>query len=166
MNVDGTTSSVTYVTGQIQMVAEGARGARAMARNVEEVCSEASASVRELQRNLVRIVRTSSGTVNRRAHQRYEVNSFGTMDKRIAPIEIVDLSESGAKLIADIDATVRAIQLNIPGMSKPLRSLVVFHKGGVIHVKFEISGSEQEQLRSLLARASESGARKLSEAAA
>jgi hypothetical protein len=167
-NVDGTTLAVTDVTTQIQNVADEVQGARTMSRNVEDVCTEASEKVWALKRLLVKTMRTSSGAANRRTRTRYEMNSAATIEfaGKVARVKIVDISEGGARLLGEIDASVRNFALRLPGMNKSLQCRVALYKDGVIRAIFEASTDEQAQLRMVLNRLDASGARKLAEAAA
>jgi methyl-accepting chemotaxis protein len=151
-NVDGATLSVTNVTNQIKSVAEDVQSARTLARNVEEVCSEASSKVRDLRTSLVKIVRTSSGEVDRREHPRYEIDREGTIEVggAVRPVRIVDISAGGAKLRGDIEPSARTFTLNAPGIDRPLRSRVLAQRDDAIHAEFEASGEEQARLGSQL----------------
>ena len=116
-NVDGTTSSVTNVTNQIQYVATEGRSTREMAENVEDVCSDVTNKVRMLQNVLVKIVRTCSAEVDRRIKQRFEINRSGTIDIRgtMTPVKIIDISEGGARFTGDVAGNIRNFVLHCPG---------------------------------------------------
>ncbi|MGA2043734.1 MAG: methyl-accepting chemotaxis protein [Roseiarcus sp.] len=153
--LDGTTRAVTRVTDQIEIVAADVQGAHELARIVEEACSEASERVRALQGSLVRIVRTSSVAVNRRAHERYEIDVPGAIDLGgvVTPVRIADLSKGGARLVGAVDAGAQAFVLIAPGIDLPLRSRVVRRQGEAVHVSFDIPDEGRARLRALIRRA-------------
>ncbi|MGD0722520.1 MAG: methyl-accepting chemotaxis protein [Roseiarcus sp.] len=160
-DVDGTTRAVTKVTDQIEIVAADVQGAHELARIVEDACSEAAERVRALQSNLVRIVRTSSVAVDRRAHERHEIDALGAIDVggEVTPIRILDLSEGGAKLTGAVDPGAQAFILIAPGIDMPLRSRVVRRQGEAVHVSFDIPDEGRARLRALISQAALAAAR-------
>jgi methyl-accepting chemotaxis protein len=167
-DVEGTTTSVTNVSSRLQSIASEVEGAQTMAKNVESVCSDASERVRALQVTLVRIVRTSSAAVNRRAHTRYEVNEPAALefDGKVARITVLNLSEGGAELLGDIEARAGVCVLTAPWIGVPLRARIVARRDRVVRIRFELTEIEAERLRSAVERVARSGARALSQTAA
>ena len=158
-SVNGTTQSVTNMTGQIQIVADGVKGTQSMSRKVEDVCLDASEKVRALKRNLVKIVRTSSELVNRRAHPRYETDIAATAQygRTVAPVQVVDISEGGAKLLGEIDPSASVFALVLPGLEGPIQARVATRREDVVHARFELSEDAGAGLRAWLERLSADG---------
>ena len=167
-NVDGTTSSVTNVTKQIQYVATEGRSTREMAENVEDVCSDVTNKVRMLQTTLVKIVRTCSAEVDRRTKQRIEINRSGAIDIRgtMTPIKIVDISEGGAQLTGDVGQNIRNFVLHCPGIDMPLESRVVANEDGVIRAEFTLADTQKTKLALALQRIAKTAAPTIEEIAA
>jgi methyl-accepting chemotaxis protein len=159
-SVNGTTQSVTNMTSQIQIVADGVKDTQSMSRKVEDVCLEASQKVRELQINLVKIVRTSSDAVNRRVNTRYETDIAATVEYgwTVTPVRVADISEGGARLLGEIDPSASAFALVLPGLETPIQARVATRREGSVHASFELSGEASDRLRAWLERLAAGGA--------
>jgi methyl-accepting chemotaxis protein len=154
VNVNGTTASVTDVTKQIQNVANEVQGSQVMAQNVEDVCLQAAEKVKILQKALVKIVRTCSIEVDRRAKKRFEINRLGMIDVEgtMVSVTVVDMSEGGAQLIGTIAPSAQSFTLHLPGIKMILPARVVEQRDGAIHAAFTIGEEEQFQLGEILPR--------------
>jgi methyl-accepting chemotaxis protein len=159
-NVNETTLAVTGVTKQIQQVAVESTNTREMAENLNDICSDANGKVRDLQQTLVRIVRSSSSDVDRRATPRFDILSPATIesDGRYQQVTVVDISEGGAHLAGEFDRRMTMLTLQIPGLNMALRSRVVALNDAGAHVEFtvpeEVKARFAERLASLLEKAS------------
>ncbi len=151
-DIHGTSASVKNVTQDIQKVAGEAQDTRQMAKNVEDVCTDASDKVRALQETLVRIVRSSSSIVDRRGHKRYEINKPGrvSVNGAVVPVKVVDLSAGGARLIGDIDQGYRNFTLLMPDLNFPIPARVVAFETDFIRVSFQISAEERARVAAFL----------------
>ena len=116
-------------------------------RSVDAVTSD-------LQRAIVRAVRTFAAEVDRRAHVRHPLSLTCHLEvagQTIVPARLIDLSEGGAQLagVAAIpDGTVGF--LRIEGIPTVLRSRAVGTSQGNLRLAFEIDAATRQQIRAVL----------------
>jgi len=126
-------------------------GRRAAA--VREGASEARGSIAELQGVLVRIVRTATPEVDRRADPRVTLPRQVTLEAggRSSEARLVDLSLGGAQ-VTDAPALSAGARgtLRIPDLGLPLAFDVVTAEGGTLHLRFAADEAARTRLAGLL----------------
>ena len=152
LDVDGTTSAVVDVTTQIRHVDSEVSGTRSMAKNVESVCFDVAEDVKILQKTLVEIVRTCSAEVDRRSSKRTTMDTVGTIEANgsFSKVTVVDMSEGGVKLAADVDPRLRNFTLRVAGFQWPLNAQVVTSGDGWVHASFNVDEEMTGRIRSFL----------------
>jgi methyl-accepting chemotaxis protein len=118
-NVAGTADAVRAVTGQIDTVAQEARGTDAAVLDMRALADTVGNRIAELRGVMVRIVRSSSEEVDRRADGRIPVDLVATLvvaGRRLSAT-CVDLSRGGARVHVEeaLQAGDRVI-LSLPGL--------------------------------------------------
>jgi len=146
-NVNETTTAVTGVTRQVQQVAAEAVNTRHMADGVNDITSAASEKVRELKTALVKIVRTSSSSVDRRGSARHEIRgpAIVEVDGRASPVTVIDISEGGARVSGEFSGVGKNLTLHSNLFGFPLPAQIVGLSDGVAHIEFQLSPDMQKQ---------------------
>ncbi|HEY0835957.1 MAG TPA: methyl-accepting chemotaxis protein [Azospirillum sp.] len=144
-----TTTAAREVSDRIAHVSSEAGATGGHAAEVRQMAAEVEDSIESLQEVLVRIVRTSTRDVDRRAAPRYAVD----LPCRIGDARAVvkDLSEGGA-MIAGVPAGVSGgagtLVIDALGMPLPFRARSAEH--GRLHVTFTLDPATATALRQRL----------------
>jgi methyl-accepting chemotaxis protein len=109
-----------------------------------------AAAVGELRRSVVRVVRTSTAEVNRRASERHPIDlpcriraGGETRDARV-----VDLSRGGAHVLGGPSMRVgERGTLDIQGVGTALTFVVRSAGGGALHVELDLDAAAEARLR-------------------
>ncbi|MBN8925954.1 MAG: cache domain-containing protein [Rhodospirillales bacterium] len=157
-NVAETAGSARAMSGQVDEVSAEARETGARARSVLETTSALSAAVADLRHSVIRVVRTSTAEVERRASRRYTIDQPCTLqvDGQVHRARLVDLSESGARM-AEMPAipTGRSGVLNIQGISTALPFTVLECADGVMRTRFTLDEATAAAFAGVPARIAE-----------
>ena len=135
-------------------VAREAEQAGRYADEVSENTRSVDAVATELQRAIVRAVRTFASEVDRRTHERHPLSMACHIDvagQTGIPARLIDLSEGGARL-ADVPAIPDGTAgfLRIEGLPTALRVRAVGMDRDDLRLAFEIDAATREQIRSML----------------
>ena len=151
-DVQGTTTAITNVAQQIRHVDNEVNGTRSMAKNVENVCSDVSNDVGLLQKTLVKIVRTCSAVVDRRAHLRTPLNTTGSIDigGKAIKVSVIDVSEGGAQISGQIPPHLTSFNLRVSGFRLPIPARLVSMEDHIANVAFEVDEMMVAKIRTFL----------------
>jgi hypothetical protein len=151
-NVTETTVAVAEVTTRIEEVAAEADSAGQRAKEVEDVCSDVSENVHELEGSFVRIVRTSSEDTNRRISPRHEVKCRGRIEieGKVSNVEIIDLSIGGAKLRGELPPGLHALTLRLQGSDLVLPGKIIAASHEFTHLQFFLTAEVTSRLAEYL----------------
>ncbi len=155
-NVSETAAAVNDMNARNVEVSREAEQAGLYAEDVLENTTRLTAAVHDLRRAIIRTVRTSSEEVDRREHNRFEVDLSCRVDtarhgSRTARVR--DLSEGGARLIGLPDLVFGASgTILIDGIPRPLTFTVVGLDDGVGRIAFSARDDALPLLRALLDR--------------
>ncbi len=145
------------VAERIAEVADTTRAVGALAAETRDGAVEVDGAVVELRSMLVRIVRSATPEVDRRAKARVPFNCRGRLDiaGRARDVEITDLTSGGAGLrcetgglAAGARGTLRLEGLGLPPLSVAVASL----RQDSLGVVFDLSAKDAAALEALLAR--------------
>ena len=146
-SVSETADMTTEVSKRIQQVAEQAKDSGRQASEVDEVCATVASQVRALQENLVRIVRTCSSEIERRAEIRHPMGN--RVDVRCgasrASGHAENVSNHGAKISGHFPFH-GPIVVNIQGFSQDIRAHIISQTAEFINVEFELNAGEEARL--------------------
>jgi chromosome segregation ATPase len=153
-NVAQTASAATEITRRIAEVSGEAQETGRHAADVQLGAVGLAELVGELRRTVMRVIRTSTTEVDRRATQRYDVDlpcrltasGHGTLQARV-----VDLAEGGARIegAAAMPIGTRGT-LNVDGIMATLPFIVRDSDGALLGVTFELDQRAASALRSVL----------------
>ncbi|MCW2236122.1 methyl-accepting chemotaxis protein [Azospirillum canadense] len=145
--VNETSQAARQVSSRIALVSEEATQTGARANDVRAGASDVAQSIDELQRILVRVVRTATSDVDRRRSPRFQVDLPCTIDATGAGntgSRIVNLSAGGAMLVdAPALAPGATGSLYAPALSRRISFVVKTNEHGRVHVKFTLSNDER-----------------------
>jgi methyl-accepting chemotaxis protein len=142
---------ITHRTGDVS--AEAVRTGE-FAAAVDRDTAALGVALGDLRQSVVRVVRTSTAEVDRRASARHETNLACRVTPSggvAVPVRVTDLSEGGARLADGPD--MRDGQrgtLDIPGAGSALPFQVRRAGGGTLHVAFDPEAAREAGLRSLV----------------
>ena len=151
-NVNQTATAATAVSVRIAEVSAEATNTRERADEVRQVAGGVAASIDELKRVLVRVVRTATTEVDRRRFPRYRIDAACTLTVGVGAAmqaRVIDLSRCGAALRTDGAATMTgrgSLTLTDLGMAVPFD--VVGHEGDLLHVRFRTSDMNEADFNS------------------
>ncbi len=153
-NVAETAAAVNDMGARNTEVAREAEQAGRYADEVSENTRSVDAVATELQRAIVRAVRTFASEVDRRTHERHPLSMACHIDvagQTGIPARLIDLSEGGARL-ADVPAIPDGTAgfLRIEGLPTALRVRAVGMDRDDLRLAFEIDAATREQIRSML----------------
>jgi methyl-accepting chemotaxis protein len=160
--VEETSLAAREVASQISTVSSEAIETGRRALEIRDGSAEIAGKVDELRAALVRIVRTSTSDVDRRAVARVDLQRPGSLQVGGSSHVVVvrNLSDTGAMIDA-IDADIAAghrVTLRIDGLDPKLAAVVVRRDAQGIFVKFEIVETVRQSVLSLLRRHENSAA--------
>ena len=151
-NVTETATAVNAVASRNTDVLEDAKQAGHFAAEVLGTVKMLDGAVRDLRRDLVQTVRTSSSEVNRRAYKRYSVDwscQIDLPDRPAVTARITDISAGGAR-ISGVPDTVSGTPgtLRVNDTTLPFRVLNV--QDEIVRVTFEQNDESAHSLSALL----------------
>lgn len=135
-HVSETAVSAGHVSESVGIVLGEAGRTGDSARALNKSAVEVSRSISGLRETIVRVVRSSSPDVERRAHPRHPVNAKGELAQRKSPVHVEDISRGGALLtkVTGLSGGDRDV-LRWSGVEASFRVASV--SNGVAHVIFE-----------------------------
>ena len=149
-NVTGTASAASEMSNRTSEVLREAEQTGKRAVNVRENATALNAAVGELRHSVIRVVRTSTTEVDRRAAGRHEVNlpCRLTVGGQTHNARVGDLSEGGAHLRdgPSLQSGTRGM-LSIEGVGFPLACNVRSSEGGSLHVAFDLDAATAASFR-------------------
>ena len=153
-DVEETTSAIANVAQQIRHVDNEVVGARALAKQVDTVCTDISHDVSAMQKALVKIVRTSSAVVDRRATTRTSLHTVGTIEAGGVQVKvsIIDISEGGAQISGQLPPRLGTFRLRVSGIERPLPARVISMEAGIANVAFDIDEGAVREIRAFIER--------------
>ena len=155
-NVTETAAAANEITGRITEVSAEAQETGQHAADVQIDAAGLAELVTELRRTVVRVIRTSTTEVDRRAGRRYDLDlpcrltvpGHGMLDARV-----IDLSEGGARIEAAAALPVGTSgTLGLDGVGAALPFTVRDAYGEMLGVAFELDAAASGALRSVLDR--------------
>jgi uncharacterized protein YoxC len=149
-NIAATEHLAEEVAGKIEKVAGDAVSSGELAQHVDEMSKAVSGQVNELQRLLVKIVRTSSEVVDRRSSPRYklDVEAEITVRSNAMRVRLIDFSAGGAMIEGEVGTPGDVLVVRIQGLGVPLRARVLQATPPFTRVQFiadAVTGSRIEQ---------------------
>ncbi|WP_247893502.1 methyl-accepting chemotaxis protein [Azospirillum endophyticum] len=147
-SVSQTSDAAKEVSLRIGRVSAEADGTQSRADEVRAVAADVAGGIDSLRNMLIRVVRTATADVDRRRRPRFalsvgcglEVAGAGPMRAAVA-----NLSAGGAMLTGVPDhVTGGALTLRIDGVSRPLAARIKSGGQGRLHVKFDLSDTDQQ----------------------
>jgi methyl-accepting chemotaxis protein len=152
-NISATEHLAEEVAAKIGKVAGDAVSSGELAQHVDEMSKNVSVQVNDLQRLLVRIVRTSSEVVDRRSTQRYKVAVDADITVRTNHIRarLIDFSAGGAMIEGDIGTPGDAMTVRIAGLGVPLRARVLQATPPFTRVQFIADAATSAQIEHFVA---------------
>ncbi|MGE0225115.1 MAG: methyl-accepting chemotaxis protein [Acetobacteraceae bacterium] len=156
-NVTETATAAEAMTTLNTEVASDAQEARQHAEQVLDSIKRLDGTVEELKHGVIRIVRTSTAEVDRRAAHRFAVDlacRITVPDEQVAQAKIADLSDGGARIVQGPSLSVgTAGILECSAIGAPLR-FAVRHAGiGELRLAFDDDQESLANVRSFLQRA-------------
>ncbi len=155
-NVTQTAEAANEITGRIAEVSSEAEETGQHAANVQTGAAELAELVSELRRTVMRVIRTSTTEVDRRASQRYAVDLPGRLTvpgHGVLKARVIDLSDGGARIRGEAKLADGARgTLSLDGVGAALAFTVRHVDGGVLDVAFELDQKATAALRSVLER--------------
>jgi methyl-accepting chemotaxis protein len=157
-NVAETAGATNAMTSRIAEVSQEASKTGERADIVKGLAAALQSAVGELTSSVIRVVRTATPEVDRRATPRYVFESSCRMTVvGRAPVSarILDLSEGGARLQTN-EAIVAGTSgtLHLDGVSSPMPFVVRGAGGGQLSVAFQLDETAKSSWRAILARMS------------
>ena len=155
-NVSQPADAAREVSSKIQNVSREADSVGTRSAEVREAISCMGASLAELKRILVRVVRTSTADADRRKAPRYPVKAgvevADGLNRRV-PATLIDASEGGAYLKCDGEMRQgESGTIRFEGFGSALAFTVKFRDAGGVHVEFRFQGNETRFAEWLAAR--------------
>jgi len=140
-NVSQTSEAANEVSRRIADVSDEARSTGSQAGEVNGVCVEVSHSIQMLRDTLIKVVRTSTREVDRRATARYSAQIPLKIQARGKSFDAVtqEYSSNGATIRLDgVHDLTSGIQVGITmeGLSQTIDAEIVAVQDGVLHVHF------------------------------
>jgi aerotaxis receptor len=143
------------VASQIVNVSTEAAETGRRAAEIREGSADIAGKVNDLRAILVRVVRTSTTDVDRRAAARSELDRQGTVEinGKSHRIMVRNLSESGVVLLDAIDGVMvgSAVVVSVDGLNASLRGSVVRNDAGGMLVKCELTEDARKLVMALVA---------------
>jgi hypothetical protein len=149
-NVAETASAANRMTDQIGEVSAEAERTDRHAGEVHDNASGLNASVAELKRSLIRVVRTSTADVDRRvwARRKADLPCHVLVAGQTLTAKVVDLAEGGAGLVGIPGLHAGAAgQLSLNGFGYPLPFTVQGYLDELCRVAFELDTETAEKFR-------------------
>jgi methyl-accepting chemotaxis protein len=136
-NVSETARAASYVSSSVSVVLEEANKTGEAVRSLNLGADDVATSMSRLNQMIVKVVRTASPEVNRRAEPRYRLDVMGAItEPSIGPVTVENLSRSGALIKSDAKFTPgQTGRMKIEDASVPFR--VLSTKDGEARVKIE-----------------------------
>jgi len=139
--VDETSGAAREVAAQIASVSQEAVETGQRASDIQHGSTEIAGKVDDLRTILVRVIRTSTADVDRRAEPRQAVDRTGriTIGGRSHRVQVRDLSVAGATVAGDIGTVApgQSLTLDIDGVPARLAGAVSRTGGDGAFVRFE-----------------------------
>ena len=150
-NVGETAVAANVMTGRTEDVSAEAVRTGEHAASVDRDTSALAIAVGDLRRTVIKVVRTSSAEVDRRASERYLVDLSCRMTAASGlsqSVRVTDLSIGGA-CIRDAQAMRDGERgtLDAPGVGFPLPFRVRRTDGGALHVAFELNAADADRFK-------------------
>jgi methyl-accepting chemotaxis protein len=149
-NVSETAKAANEITGRTGEVSSEARETGQRAEAVSENTGALNIAVGELKRSVIRVVRTSTAEVDRRASKRYLVN----MPCRVAlgsgthAATVADLSDGGASIQGLPQFSAGTVgTLTMDGVPSALKFVVSAYEDGRLHARFDLEPAVQAAFR-------------------
>ncbi|AWK85744.1 methyl-accepting chemotaxis protein [Azospirillum thermophilum] len=150
-SVTQTSEAAREVSSRIARVSGEADATRNRAGEVRQVAGDVAGSIDSLREVLVRVVRTATADVDRRRRPRFELSTPCLIEQPGRPPVKARLSNlsSGGAMLADVpepeapEPGTRAA-LRIEGISRTLACRLTSCEHGRVHLRFELSESEQQ----------------------
>jgi hypothetical protein len=148
-NVLETSNAAEEVAKRILLVSEEAQATGDKARQVSEVSDQVASSIDELREVLVRVVRTSTTEVNRRANPRYKLQRRGKLwfDGKSIDVTIEDMSEGGlmGSGLSDMIPPGTKVSVEVEGIPQKLTAIALAVEKGRMHGRFELEAARGAQ---------------------
>lgn len=151
-SVAHTNTMAERMVSLIEEVAREAHSAGEIAGEVDRLSGAVGEAVTSLSATLVRVVRTSTSEVDRRAHPRLPLAlpvNVRAADGHVVAATLRDLSVGGAAIIAG-EGLAGAVTVDIPGAPPGLRARVVRAENGVANVQFTVAEGQSQAIEALL----------------
>jgi hypothetical protein len=140
-NVSGTAQAAHEMTARTTEVSAEASDTGRHAVDVRENATGLNVAIEELRHSVIRVVRTSTPEVDRRASPRFEVSlpCRVTAQDRTHRGHVADLSDAGAQVRGAVSLPVgnRGV-LEIEGVGFPLPFVVRSSENGVLRMEFTL----------------------------
>jgi len=141
VSISQTSGSARVMSTHVADVSHEAEATGRRAMEISSVAATLAETIQALKRGLVQVVRTSTREVDRRIHERYDVDRPGAVDMGTGPItvRIADCSARGA-MFSGAPSGLRPgqkIKLSITGVGDGLRAVVKAVDGDRCQVEFE-----------------------------
>ncbi|WP_147395259.1 methyl-accepting chemotaxis protein [Azospirillum cavernae] len=147
-SVAQTSDAAKEVSSRIRRVSAEAEATQSRAGEVRSIANEVAGGIDTLRDVLIRVVRTSTTDVDRRRRPRFAVSMGCAVELAGQPAvraKLANLSSGGAMLVNGPDGVAGGkLALRIDGLSRALPCHVKSCEHGRMHVKFELSPTEQE----------------------
>jgi methyl-accepting chemotaxis protein len=155
-NVTQTAEAASEITSRIAEVSAEAQETGQQASDVQIGAAGLAELVGDLRRTVVRVIRTSTTEVDRRASGRYDVDlpcRLTVVGHGVVNARMIDLSEGGARIQGAETVPAGAHgTLSVDGVGTALPFTVRDAHGGVLRVAFDIDETATAALRSMLER--------------
>ncbi|MEW6645421.1 MAG: cache domain-containing protein [Pseudomonadota bacterium] len=153
--VDETSGAAREVAAQIATVSQEAVATGRRASEIQNGSTEIAGKVDDLRTILVRVIRTSTSDVDRRAEPRKAMDRPGrvTIGGRTHRVQVRDLSTAGATVIGEVGAVAAgtALTLGIDGVPARLGGVVSRSDGSGVFVRFQAGDAVLAMVRDLVA---------------
>jgi methyl-accepting chemotaxis protein len=155
-NVQQTAEAANEITGRIAEVSTEAQETGQQAADVQIGAAGLAELVSELRRTVVRVIRTSTAEVDRRASRRYAVDlpcRLTMPGRRALSARVIDFSERGARIQCGEELPVGTRgTLGLDGVGSILPFIVRDTSGSVLGIGFELDPTASTALRQMLDR--------------
>ena len=155
-NVQQTAEAANEITNRIAEVSAEAQETGQQAGDVQIGAAGLAELVSELRRTVVRVIRTSTAEVDRRARRRYGVDlpcRLTLPGRGALSARLIDLSESGARVQCGEELAVGTRgTLGLDGVAAALPFIVRDTSGAVLGIGFELAPTATTVLRQMLDR--------------
>ncbi|MBC07767.1 methyl-accepting chemotaxis protein [Thalassospira sp.] len=151
-NVNETAQASREVSARINEVSTEAAGTGQLAAEVGGLSEQVAQAVRDLRNVLVEVVRTSTTDVDRRSSKRHPSSREVTIrfGGKTSKARLENISERGAHLVCnDNVASGTRIELDLPGVSAPVRAIVRNANEDGISVEFDGTKLDDAQVKRL-----------------